>query len=141
TPDITATIGYAFSDTSRRNERRSFLFRSSNFPLGLSVLRPDVLLSQPVITAGPQLPADQRYSITLIDNEPNPIFRAKLRNHAGYAKVTAQLFTDFTLDAGVRYETATETINSIPAFNTPVSGVVTPTNLDRNYLLPAATLT
>ena len=141
TPEITATVGYAYTDTSRRNERRAFIFRASNLPQGLAVLRPDVLLSQPVIIAGPQLPASQRYTITLIDNEPNPVFQSNLRNHAGYAKITAQFLTDLTLDAGVRYETATETVNSVRVFNTPTSGVVTPTNLDRNYLLPAATLT
>ena len=141
TPAITATIGYAYSDTSRRNARRAFIFRSSNLPSGLAVLRPDVLLSQPVIIAGPQLPPSQRYTITLTDNEPNPVFRAKLTNHAAYAKVTAQFLTDLTLDAGVRYETAKETVNAVRVFDTPTSAAVTPTNLNRDYFLPAATLT
>ena len=140
-PSVTATVGYAYSDTSRRNERRSFIFRSSNLPQGLSVLRPDVLLSQPVIIAGPQLSPSQRYTITLTDNEPNPVFRAKLTNHAAYAKITAQFLTDLTLDAGVRYETAKETVNAVQVFTAPASAGVTPTNLDRHYWLPAATLT
>ena len=141
TPGVTATIGYAYSDTMRRNERRSFIFRSSNLPLGLSVLRPDVLLSQPVIIAGPQLSPSQRYTITLTDNEPNPVFVAKLRNQGAYAKLTAQVLGNLTLDAGVRYETAKETVNAVRVFTSPVSGAVTPTNLDRDYFLPAATLT
>ena len=141
TPGITATVGYAYSDTSRRNERRAFLFRSSNLPQGLAVLRPEVLLSQPVITTGPQLSPSQRYTITLTDSEPNPVFDAELTNHAGYAKITAQFLTDFTLDAGVRYETAKETVNAVQVFDNPTSAVVTPTNLDRDYWLPAATLT
>ncbi|WP_419808280.1 TonB-dependent receptor domain-containing protein [Sphingomonas sp.] len=141
TSDITATIGYAYSDTERRNERRAFIFRSSNLPQGLSVLRPDILLSQPVIIAGPQLSPSQRYTITLTDNEPNPVFLARLTNHAAYAKITAQFLTDLTLDAGVRYETAKETVNAVQVFTTPTSGAVTPTNLNRDYFLPAATLT
>ena len=139
TPDLTASVGYTYADTQRQTERRAFLFVSQNLPFGIAALRPDILLSQPVITAGPQLA--NPYSIRLVDNELNPVIDARLRNHAGYAKVLAQFTPDLSLDAGVRYETAKQTTNSVRVYATPPSQPVTPTNLDRNYWLPAATLT
>src|SRR5690606_4272110 len=47
---------------------------------------------------------------------------------------------EFMIDAGVRYEQATQTVSPIQVFNTP-SGSNATTSLDNDYWLPAATLT
>ncbi|MGY4397865.1 TonB-dependent receptor [Sphingomonas sp. UYAg733] len=133
TPDITATIGYAYSDTNRRTERRDLQFRAiTSLPDGVTFLRPDLLLEPAII---------KYFGVALIDNnEGNPAFRAKLRNHAGYAQIQAQITPDLSLNAGVRYETAKQTVDSIQVFNTPTSSAAA-TRLNRNYWLPAGTVT
>src|SRR3546814_13250855 len=48
-PRITATVGYAYSDTHRTSVRRDFLFRAQNLPIAVQQLRPDSLLSDAAI--------------------------------------------------------------------------------------------
>jgi TonB-dependent receptor len=132
-PDFTFTVGYAYSDTNRRTDRRSFLFQGNNqVPLGVSMFRPDYLLQQSVIDA---------FGIGLTNNEGgNPSYRAKLRNHAGYAQLQAQLTDKLSLNGGVRFETATQTVAPIKVFN--VNPTLPPaTDIKRDYWLPALTVT
>ncbi len=133
TPDITATLGYAYSDTDRRTVRRDLQFRATtSLPDGVTLLRPDLLLEPTVINY---------FGVTLIDNnEGNPAFSAKLRTHAGYGQVQVQITPEVSLNAGVRYETARQTVDSIQVFNTPTVSAAT-TRLNRDYWLPAGTLT
>ena len=141
-PRITATVGYAFSDTDRRTERRSFLIQASNtFPTAFATLRPDVLLSPGIVGFGSDPRNTSPYTIRLVDNEPNPVFRAKLRNHAAYAQLKAELIEGLSLDAGVRYETAKQTVAPVQVYTTPSTAVPPSTALDNDYWLPAATLT
>ena len=132
-PALTGTIGYAYTDTDRRTERRDFQFVAPNtFPTGVGLFRPDLLLQPSVINF---------YGIGLIDsNEANPVFRATLRNHAGYGQIQAQIAPAISLNAGVRYETAKQVVSPVQVFNVPTASL-TGTQLDRSYLLPAATLT
>ncbi|WP_084579691.1 TonB-dependent receptor domain-containing protein [Sphingomonas azotifigens] len=141
-PDITASVGYAYSNTARRTERRDFQFRAtSGLQTYLAVLRPDVLLSPGVIAFGSDPRNPSPYSITLIDtNEANPVFDAKLRNHAAYARVNGTLVTGLTLDAGVRFEKATQTVTPVQVFKVPTASLAG-TRLRKDYWLPAATLT
>jgi len=132
-PDLTLSAGYAYSDTNRRTDRRSFLFQGNNqIPLGVSLFRPDYLLQQSVIDA---------FGIGLTNNEGgNPSFRAKLRNHAGYAQFQGQITDALSVNGGVRYETATQTVAAIQVFT--VNPTLPPeTNLKRDYWLPAVTFT
>ncbi len=133
TPDISVTVGGAFSDTNRTSSRRDFQFQApSSFPAGVGLLRPDLLLAPNLIDF---------FNIVLVEtNEGNPAFQAKLRNWAGYGKVNWQLTPELSLDAGVRYERATETVDPVQVFNTPGASTAG-TSLKRNYWLPAATLT
>ncbi len=133
TPEITATVGYAYSDTQRRTERRDFQFNApSTFPEGVALLRPDFLLQPSVINA---------FGIGLIDtNEANPVFRATLRNHAAYGQVQAQITPAISLNAGVRYETAKQRVTPVQVFTNPTASLAE-TNLSRDYFLPAVTLT
>lgn len=132
TPSITATVGYAYTDTRRTSSRRDFQFRAVDLPDGVNMFRPDYLLSHAVIEA---------FNIGLIDtNEGNPAFLATLRNHAGYGKIDAQLTDTLQLDAGVRYETAKLAVSPTQVFN-DTAGLPSTTALNNDYWLPAATLT
>jgi outer membrane receptor protein involved in Fe transport len=133
TPDLGVTVGGAFSDTAREVTRREFLFRAGdNFPQGVEALRPDLLLSQGLVTG---------LGIRLIEpDETTPKFRAKLRNWAGYAKLNAQITDALSLDAGVRFEKARQSVKAVSVFATPPTLPDTPA-LDKEYWLPAATLT
>lgn len=149
-PRVKAVYGYAFSDTSRVTERRDFLFQgNNNIPLAVSLLRPDLLLSQTMICfpplnppVNPDCPANPSPTgISLVDSTgSNPVFRALLRNHAAYFQLQADVLDQLNLNVGVRYETAVERVSAVQVYS--VSPTLPPaTNLARDYLLPAATLT
>lgn len=133
TPDLSATAGYAYADTRRTSSRRDFQFQAPNtFPRGVDMFRPDHLLQPSVI---------DNFGVALVEtNEGNPAFLATLRNHAAYAKVDVRFAETLKFDGGVRYETAKEAVAPIQVFNTPGASLAA-TNLDRDYVLPAATLT
>lgn len=133
TPDYRVTVGGAWSDTHRTSSRRDFQIQApSDFPTGVGLLRPDLLVSKGL--------ADfYDYSVIETD-EGNPAFDAKLKNYAGYVKLNAQISEMLSIDVGVRYEKAKQTVNPIPVFTVPGAGTAG-TKLDRGYWLPAATLT
>ncbi|MBB6427293.1 TonB-dependent receptor domain-containing protein [Sphingopyxis sp. JAI128] len=133
-PRITATVGYAYTDTHRISERRTFQFRASNLPIAVQQLRPDYLLSDATI---------QLYDISLLETsaqDGTAAFDANLTTHAGYAQVQAELVAGVNVNAGVRYEEAKQTVVPIDLFGTGSSAIVE-TNLDNDYWLPAVTLT
>ncbi|PKP98322.1 MAG: TonB-dependent receptor [Alphaproteobacteria bacterium HGW-Alphaproteobacteria-13] len=133
-PRVTATAGYAYSDTHRVSERRSFLFRASGLPVAVQQLRPDYLLSDATI---------QLYGITLIETsaqDGTAAFDAKLRTHAAYAQLQAEAAPGVTVNVGVRYEDGRQTVAAIDLFGTgALAGMAT--DLARRYWLPAVTLT
>lgn len=132
-PTVTATIGYAYSNTQRFTERRDFQFSApTTFPSGVALLRPDYLLQPSVIDF---------YDISLIDiNEANPVFDASLVTHAAYAQIQAELTDTLSLNTGVRFETAKQIVTPVQVFTTPIASLAG-TNLKNDYFLPAATLT
>ena len=132
TPEIGLMVGYAYSDTERRTERRDFLFTApTTFPSSAALFRPDFLLQPDVIDF---------YGINLIDtNEANPVFESKLLSHAGYGQVQALLSSTISLNLGVRYETAKQSVAPVQVFSTPTASLAG-TQLDNSYWLPAATL-
>ncbi|MEW6574958.1 MAG: TonB-dependent receptor [Pseudomonadota bacterium] len=133
TPDVTATVGYSYTDTARRTEKRDFLFTApTTFPTAVALFRPDYLLQPDVINF---------YDIGLIDtNEANPIFDAKLVNNAAYGQIRAYITPEINLNIGVRYEAAKQSVEAVPVFTTPTA-VLASTSLNNKYWLPAATLT
>ena len=132
-PDLTVTVGGYYSDTNRTSSRRDFVFLApSDFPPGVGTFRPDLLLQPGFI---------DYYDIELVEtDEANPAFEAGLLNWAGYAKANWQVFDAVSLDLGVRYEHAEQTVVPIQVFTVPASSTAG-TALERNYWLPAATLT
>lgn len=133
TPDLTATVGYAVTDTKRRTEVRDFQFRAdSTLPLGIGLLRPDFLLQPAVVNF---------YGIDLVDtNEANPVFIGKLLTNAGYGQIQANITSNLDLNLGVRYETARQSVTPLQVFTIPSASLAN-TRLNRDYWLPAATLT
>jgi TonB-dependent receptor len=130
---LTATVGYSYIDTARRVERRDFLFLApSNFPTAVALFRPDFLLQPDVINF---------YGINLIDgNEANPVFDATLLNNAAYAQIQAYLTEKLSLNIGVRYEAAKQSVVPVQVFKVPTASLAS-TSLSNNYWLPGATLT
>jgi len=133
-PSITATVGYAYTDTHRVAVRRAFQFRAQNLPIPVQQLRPDFLLSDASI---------QLYNIALVETsaqDGTAAFNADLTTHAGYAQIQAELTSGVNINAGVRYEDAKQSVAPIDIFGTGGSAIVQ-TNLNNDYWLPAVTLT
>lgn len=132
-PALSATAGYSYTDTSRESSRREFQFRASaDLPTGVSALRPDLLLAPGIIDF---------YDINLIETTASdPAFAASLKIQAGYAKINYEPVDGLSLDIGVRYEDAKQSVNPIQVFETPTSSVAV-TNLNNDYWLPSATVT
>ncbi|MDE8650150.1 TonB-dependent receptor domain-containing protein [Novosphingobium album (ex Liu et al. 2023)] len=142
-PVISATVGGYFSDTDRISSRRQFLFRaSSTFPVEASVLRPDLLLSPGLINGTVDSSTGQLVGgIDLIEPDTSsPAFEGKLRNYAGYGKVNFQITDALSLDAGVRFEKARQSVSAVQVFSTPPT-FNNPPALRKEYWLPGATLT
>src|SRR3546814_2060512 len=117
-PRITATVGYAYSDTHRVSSRRSFQYRASGLPISVQQLRPDYLLSDATI---------QLYDITLLETsaqDDTAAFDAKLRTHAGYAQLQAEVAAGINVNAGVRYATAKQTAFPINLLDSGASAIV-----------------
>ncbi|HEV7232710.1 MAG TPA: TonB-dependent receptor, partial [Sphingorhabdus sp.] len=133
TPDITTTFGYAYSEATRRVERRNFLFTApSTFPNAVALFRPDFLLQPDVIDF---------YGISLIDtDESNPVFDARLLTNATYMQAQAFITPEISLNIGFRYEAAKQSVEIVPIFANQVVSNAT-TQLSNDYFLPAATLT
>jgi len=132
-PWIVATVGGTWSDTTRVNSRRQFLFDAPpTMPTAVGLFRPDLLLQPSVI---------DYFGIGLVEaDESTPAFRATLENWAGYAKTNLEFVPGLTLDIGVRYEQAKQNVSPIQVFDTP-TGSNASTSLDNSYWLPGATLT
>ena len=130
---LTLSTGYAYTDTKRDSTRREFQFIApSDMPFGVSLLRPDLLLSPGIIDF---------YNIALIETtETDPAFTAGLRVHGGYGKVNFEPIDGVSIDAGVRYETAKQSVTPQQVFTVP-SNSLAGTQLDNAYWLPAGTIT
>lgn len=133
TDRIALTGGYAYTDTKRESSRREFqLIAPSDMPFGVSMLRPDLLLSPGLISY---------YKIGMVETtESDPAFAAALTVHAGYAKVNFEPIDGLSIDAGVRYETAKQSVTPLSVFTVPSSSLAG-TSLENDYWLPAATVT
>lgn len=136
--NLTATVGYAYTDTDRYSVRREF----SPFISG------DVLDDSLVPVLGLRLPGDiingatlAGFDVRLDETSQFPAFEAALQIQAGYGKITYLPISTITIDLGVRYEDAKQTVAlDQTIFTTPIAGA-TPTNNFADYFLPAATVT
>ncbi|WP_338445126.1 TonB-dependent receptor [Pelagerythrobacter marensis] len=127
------TAGYAYTDTDRYSERREFLFDAdSGFEDAVGTLRPDLLLGDAII---------EYYDIGLIETtQSDPAFAAALEIHAGYLQSRINPIEGLTIDLGVRYEDAKQSVNPVEVFATPTNSGSS-TLLKNDYYLPAGTIT
>lgn len=138
TDTLSATVGYAYSDTQRRSVSREF----RPFITG------DVLDDTLVPALGLRRPGDiingatlAGFNVTLTEASPFPAFDAALEIQAGYGLLRWLAADTLTIEAGVRYEDATQTVDlDQTIFNSPILGA-TATNLMNDYILPSTTIT
>ncbi|MDV3457272.1 TonB-dependent receptor [Sphingomonas sp. HF-S4] len=127
---FTIQAGYAYQDTDRSSYRYTFDYvmpGGTALPNPFSQMRPDFLLSDYTLqTNGIVL----RPSTT---SQGARAYDAELTIHAGYAQLEGEIADGLRATAGVRYETADQSV--IPTDNQPA------TVLSNDYWLPAATLT
>lgn len=138
TDTLSATVGYAYSDTTRRSESREFRPFVSGDILDDSLV-PAFGLRQPgdLITSA----TAGLFNITLTEATPFPVFDAGLEINAGYGLLRWAPTDTISLEAGVRYEDASQVVAlDQTVFNDPIAGA-TPTNLFNDYFLPSGTLT
>lgn len=132
-PRVVVSGGLDITDTRRDSTRRAFqIVAPSNFPSGVAMLRPDLLLGPGIIDF---------YNIGLIETtESDPAFAAKLRTEAAYLQAQMGFTDTLELSVGARYEQGEQNVRPVQVFNTLTnSGAAT--NIDEDYVLPAATLT
>ncbi|MDP3906414.1 TonB-dependent receptor domain-containing protein [Novosphingobium sp.] len=138
TPRLTASVGYAFTDTQRTSSRREFQFIApgdfnlSQESAGVAMLRPDLLLAPGIIDF---------YKINLVETtQSDPAFAAGLRIHGAYGKVNYEPIDGLSIDLGVRYETARQSVSPLQKFIVPSNSGAS-TLLNNEHWLPSATVT
>ncbi len=152
--NLSATVGYAYTDTQRSTERRRFQLRAnidSDFldpdgSLGIGTLDPsfDPVLQTILEAAGTRSPwllfnatTFNLFEVTLNENGgTTPAFDAALTIHAGYGQVQWLPIDTVTVQAGVRFESAEQ--SSIPV---GVNNAATPRTNKNDYWLPGVTIT
>ena len=144
---LNLTVGYAYTDTDRFSTRREFDIRaSSGFPDAFGAFRPDNLLGDALIDFAFDPDAQAAggigpYNLTIFETtQSDPAFAAALEIHAGYAKANIRPFDTLSLDVGVRYEDAVQTVDAVEVFAEPL-GSTSSTLIENDYWLPGGTLT
>ncbi len=137
-PSLNATIGYAYTDNTRRSTSREFRPIISGGFLPADLI-PAVGLRQPgEILNGSTLAG---FNVTLTESTPFPAFDAALQINAGYGLARWAPTDRLTVEAGVRYEDAAQTVAlDQTIFLIPINGA-SPTNIANDYFLPGTTIT
>ena len=144
---LQGTVGYAYTDTRRISERRAFDIRASGgFPQIFGAFRPDALLGNAVIDLGFDPDAQAAAGIspfgyTIFETTASdPAFRADLEIQAAYGLLRLTPALGLSLDVGVRYEDAVQSVVPVQIFDTPSNSGAS-TLLNNDYFLPTGTLT
>jgi len=144
---LSATVGYAYTDTARFSTRREFDIRASTgFPDIFGAFRPDNLLGDSLIELGFDPAAQEAagfdpFQFNIFETtQSDPAFAATLEIHAGYGKLNISPMAGLTLDIGIRYEDAVQAVDPVEVFAAPL-GSTSSTLIANDYYLPAATLT
>ncbi|WP_374414140.1 TonB-dependent receptor domain-containing protein [Novosphingobium colocasiae] len=137
------TFGYAFQHSKRTSARRFFRYRasgSSTFVNAFGLWRPDLLLSHNVLVDLPASGSGIDYAVSFAEEDgAGAIFNASFLNHGVYGKIDSDLTEAIKLDLGVRWESGKmqTSVVPVPGF----SSNPTPTEIDKAYVLPSATVT
>ena len=142
---LTASAGYAYTKTERFSSRREFnILANGAFPSEFSLFQPAYLLGDAIIDFGESGADPSRtYQILLRETtNQTPAFVADLEVNAGYVQARAEPMDGLSLDIGVRYEDATQTVQpDRSVYTEPLPDASASTALANDYFLPAATLT
>jgi outer membrane receptor protein involved in Fe transport len=133
--DIVFSAGLASSNTIRSYEFYSFSFLTApTTPAEVLRLRPDFLFSPDNIDP-------TRFEI--IENlNPNANYKGRLTLNAAYAAADVEIMPLVRAAVGVRYEDATQAVNTYVRYALPPAFTqAPPALLENTYWLPAATLT
>ncbi len=138
TDTFSVTVGGSYTDTDRRSSSREFrpfitgdVVDDSLVP-ALGLRRPGDIINGATLAG---------FNVTLTEASPFPVFDAALEIFGAYGLVRWLPADTLTIEAGLRYEEATQTVDLDQSiFNTPIAGA-TPTNLNNDYLLPSGTIT
>lgn len=138
TDDVELVTGYSYSDTSRRSSSREFRPFIAGGLLGeelvpaLGLRRPGDIINGATLAG---------FTVTVTEATPFPVFDAALQIHAGYGLGRWSVSPDLTIEAGVRYEDATQSVElDQTIFSLPIFGSV-PTFIANDYFLPSGTIT
>lgn len=130
---ITLSAGFAYSDNTRSSIRRDFeFFPNSALNQAVAQQRIDFLLSDFNV---------QTYDIVLRETTGglgSAAYDAALETTAGYAMIEIEPALDITINAGVRYEDATQSVTPLVLFGQPAAPASV---LANDYWLPAGTVT
>lgn len=132
-PRLSVTAGYAYTDTHRESARREFLIVApGDMPNYIGLWRPDQLVRPFTV---------DNFGISVIEStQATPAFQANLEIQAGYIKANWEPLDSVSLDVGVRYEDAKQSVSPLLVFADSISSDAS-TSLNNDYWLPAATLT
>ena len=143
---MTATVGGAYTDTSRRSEFRSFQVEATRFAsnnIGFGFLNPYYILGDAIIDlqfVDPDI-SGVNYEVDLVDINANaPVIDASLEIKAFYDQLRLEPTDGLTVDLGVRHEDARQSTEPVQIYEDPIT-FLTPTQLNNDYILPAATFT
>lgn len=135
TRDIVLSGGYAYYKNDRSSTRRDFRYTPLDIlPFEVAQQRPDFLLSDLNVYT---------YDTVLTDVSGSAgvaAYDANLLVHAGYAQIEAEIMPRLTATLGVRYEDGQQSVRPLDLFGLGGPEIL-PTQIDRNYWLPAATVT
>ncbi|MGN6375209.1 MAG: TonB-dependent receptor domain-containing protein [Sphingomonas sp.] len=141
--NLALTAGAAYTDQHRTSSRREFDFFLQNRtadgfgfnldnPGPVSLLGPNNILEPSVI---------RYFGVDVAEpTQGSAAFVASLRNNAAYLQGDWHINDALELNAGARYEHATEEVAPEQVFAQPISSTAS-NRLNRDYVLPSATLT
>lgn len=145
TDRFSATVGYAYSDTDRRSlsrEFRPFIAPDSSNPdlssldgtavRALGLRRPGDIINGATLAG---------FNVRLTEGAPIPVVDAALEIHAGYGLVRWVPTDTLNVEAGVRYEDATQVAAPDPTIGVAPGFILNTTNIQNDYFLPSATVT
>jgi outer membrane receptor protein involved in Fe transport len=129
----TLSAGYAYTDNTRTAIRRDFeYFPTGALPISVAQERIDFLLSDANVYLWNVLLRETTGGLG------SAAYDAGLRINAGYVMAEMQPFSAVTLNVGVRYEEGRQSVTPLTLFGEEPA---TATQLNRNYWLPAGTVT
>lgn len=134
------SVGYAYSDTSRVFQSLNFAYDDGGTPVltGPNAYQPIYVLLAPYLVAQEDINLRQTNR-----QFGQAQYQGDLTIHGGYVRGDMELAQGLRLEAGVRYETAKQTLTLPDIYGNNPTGVGNAAVIEKknDYWLPAATLT